>query len=194
MSLANTLREQCSLLWKFLGFFQPPAMRRLHAVVVLWVGMQYLTSNLLKTPLYWTHLYGGLLLLALSVFFTGYAWKTRGIRRYYGYLWGETDVLLKDIKDALRFKMVAPRAGGLATLVQGLGFGALLLALLTGAGLYMSYRLHWPGGKAWEEAHEFSVALLGLYVCGHGIMALLHFAKWQMTVVRKTGATPQKNA
>lgn len=185
MSLKTCIREQAQLLWKFLGFFQPPFMRTLHAVVAVWVGGQLLTSGLLGTPLAMLHVYSGLLLLLLACFFTGYAWNLRGLKRYYGYLWGETDALVSDIKQAMSFKLVAPRPGGLATMVQGLGFGALLLALFTGAGTFMTRSWDWSIARGMGEAHEVSVALLVMYICGHGIMALLHFVKWQRTVVRK---------
>lgn len=190
MSLFTCIREQALLLWKFLGFFQPPFMRKLHALVVLWVGLQLLSSQFFGTPLDVVHLYGGLMFLVLACFFTGYAWKLRGLKRYYSYLWGETDALVSDIKQAMSFKLVAPRPGGLATMVQGLGFGALLLALLTGAGTYVSHSMRWKGVHAWGEAHEVAVALLVTYICGHGIMALLHFVKWQRTVVHKAKPAP----
>lgn len=186
MSLSNTIREQASLLWKFLGFFQNPFMRKLHALVVVWVVIQLLTSQLLGTKLAVLHFYGGLFFLLFACFFTGYSWKTRGLKRYYGYLWGETAVLVQDIKLALSFKLVAPRAGGLGTVVQGLGFGALLLTLCTGAGTFVAHHLEWwAGAQGFSVAHQVGVALLITYMCGHGTMALLHFAKWQMTVVRK---------
>ena len=194
MSALSWTKQQFSLLWQFLGFFQPPIMRALHAAIVLKVTLQIISSAFMSghakegSLAFWAnswHFTLGLLLLPLAFFFTAYAIKERGIKRYYGYLWGETEVLLADIRQALHLKMLAPRPGGLATLVQGLGFGALLLTVLSGSLWFVSW--HWQLSHAHflRELHQGCASLLIAYFLGHGGMAALHYIKWRMQVVAR---------
>ena len=138
------------------------------------------------------HILFGLMLALLACFFVAYGIKVRGIKRYFGYLWGEVDILLADIRKTVRLEMVAPRAGGLATAVQGLGFGALVLTVLTGAAWFFAWRMHWPDAYALKDAHEFCAWLLSIYFLGHGGMALLHFIRWQSNVSEKSQADKKK--
>jgi hypothetical protein len=40
LGLGEMLKTQLGLLWKFLGFFQPPVLRFLHALVVCLIMVQ----------------------------------------------------------------------------------------------------------------------------------------------------------
>ena len=179
-------------LWTFLGFFQPPLTRILHALVVLGVGVQILTGLVFAslpapadhTVLPW-HVWPGLVTLVLALVLTAHSLATRGLRRFFPYLWGDFKQIRVDL-DAIRArKLVAPRPGGLATAVQGLGLGALLLATGSGGLWLLCSRLGLPDfAHAARSAHQGLVLLLELYCLGHGGMALLHFAVWRKRVVR----------
>lgn len=194
MCIKNCLRQQAALLWKFLGFFQPPWLRCLHAAVVLLVFMQICSSAGMNMTLVsdnpavfrpgvfdWYHMMAGLSTAFVAIYMTFLCFSQRGLRRFYPYLWGDTARIKKDVLDSLRGVLPAPQAGGLATAVQGLGFGALLLAVLSGA---LWFLLWTSGASAGStalalQAHKSVVTLLVLYFLGHGGMALLHFVIWQ---------------
>lgn len=194
MCLKNFLRKQAALLWKFLGFFQPPEIRRVHAAVMVLVILQICSSagmsmsGLLGDSIApvagvfdWYHILEGLGTALLAVYMTILCFSQRGLRRFYPYLWGDTARIKKDLLDSLRGIIPAPQAGGLATAVQGLGFGALLLTVLSGT---LWFVLWTSGASAGStafalQAHKSIVTLLVLYLFGHGGMALLHFVLWQ---------------
>lgn len=200
MTAKECLAQQSALMWKFLGFFQSPFLRRLHAMVVVLVVLQLCSSagmhivfatNFSASPLVfvvdWYHMLAGLGTLCIGLFMTGYSFSQRGLRRYFPYLWGDTEQIVKDLRMSLRGELPAPRAGGLATAVQGLGFGALLLTALSGAVWFALWRLG-AGAASTEIAlsiHKTVVNLLILYFLGHGGMALLHFVVWQRKTAQR---------
>ena len=109
----------------------------------------------------------------------------RGFHYFFPYLWGDTEQLKKDVQASLRFKMVPPRPKGLATTVQGLGLGALLLVVLSG----LIWFILWLNGSSFAgpalETHKNLSFLIELYLIGHGCMALLHFFVWQRKRARQ---------
>ena len=137
MHTPTSVERQARLLWRFLGFFQAPRIRLLHALVVALVCWQLLTGWFIGKPvppglLTWCHIVGGLLGTVIGGSLLYASLRQRGLRYFFPYLWGDLEQLKKDIRASLRLKMIAPRPKGLATTVQGLGMGALLLALLSG--------------------------------------------------------------
>ena len=180
MSVTSAIREQAALLWRFLGFFQTPYLRVLHAIIAALVILQILSSfamhmlpsgqinpaisSWLAT---WYHILAGLATVIAGLLLTAYSLTKRG----------------KDIRASLHFKMVPPRPKGLATAVQGLGIGALLLAVLSGLLWYLLWINGSPFAEPARKAHENLTLLIELYLFGHGGMALLHFFVWQ----RKSG-------
>lgn len=196
MSVTSAIREQAALLWRFLGFFQPPYLRVLHAIIAVLVILQILSSfamhmlpsgqinpaisSWLAT---WYHILAGLATVIAGLLLTAYSLTKRGLRYFFPYLWGDTEQLGKDIRASLHFKMVPPRPKGLATAVQGLGIGALLLAVLSGLLWYLLWINGSPFAEPARKAHENLTLLIELYLFGHGGMALLHFFAWQ----RKSG-------
>ena len=192
MSVTSALRNQATLLWQFLGFFQKPYLRFLHAAIAVLVILQILSSfamhmlpsgqinpALSSWLASWYHILSGLLLAVLSLLLAADSLTQRGFHYFFPYLWGDTEQLKKDILDSLRFKMVTPCPKGLATSVQGLGLGALLLVVLTG----LIWFILWRSGSSFAElaleTHKNVTILIELYLIGHGGMALLHFFVWQ---------------
>lgn len=197
MSLSSRLAAQPMLLWRFLGFFQSPSMRILHALVAVLVilqilssyGMDFLSSGVMWSeprPLFfnWYHILAGLILVLLSLIITIKGLVHHGSRYFFPYLWGDTAQLRKDLVASLRLKMIPPRPKGLAAVVQGLGLGALLLATLSGLFWFILWMTD-QGTVLALSIHKNVVILIELYVIGHGCMALLHFFLWQRHVPAK---------
>ena len=195
MSVTSAIREQAALLWRFLGFFQTPTCGSCTRSSPVLVILQILRSHMAMLPsgqinpaisswlATWYHILAGLATVIAGLLLTAYSLTKRGLRYFFPYLWGDTEQLGKDIRASLHFKMVPPRPKGLATAVQGLGIGALLLAVLSGLLWYLLWINGSPFAEPARKAHENLTLLIELYLFGHGGMALLHFFVWQ----RKSG-------
>ena len=187
MSVTSALGNQAKLLWQFLGFFQKPYLRFLHAIIAVLVILQILSSfamHMLSSGQInpalsswlasWYHILSGLLVVILSLLLAADSLTKRGFHYFFPYLWGDTEQLKKDIQASLRFKMV-----------QGLGLGALLLVVLSG----LIWFILWRNGSSFAglalETHKNVTLLIELYLIGHGCMALLHFFVWQRNKARQ---------
>lgn len=142
MPLRQKLTAQALLLWRFLGFFQPPTLRLLHAVAAVLVILQFCTKLF---GFGYGHVVLGLILCWVGFALVVWSLKTRGLRHYFPYLWGDMDQLKKDLAQLRGGKrIIAPRAKGLATVVQGLGLGALSMSLLSGLWMYVAWTTATP--------------------------------------------------
>ena len=136
MTVKEKIVAQGALLWRFLGFFQPPLLRCIHAAVIAFVLLQFLTSMVMMVTvegpsgLAWIHIISGMALCLLGIALVTLSIRKRGLRNFFPYLWGDMEQLGKDMRAAAQFKMVGPRPKGLPACIQGLGMGALLLAVL----------------------------------------------------------------
>ena len=183
MGMTGMLASQLGQLWRFLGFFQPPVLRLLHASVVLLVALQVLTR---LAGLSMTHAIIGLVLSMLGLGLMALGLGTRGPRHYFPYLWGDMDQLSKDVAAIRGGKLIiAPRPKGLACVVQGLGMGALAMSLITGLWLFRSWQMG-EVSQAAANLHGIFVFLLVAYAVGHGGMALGHFFFWKKTAGKKS--------
>lgn len=182
MGVTTMLTSLFGQLWRFLGFFQPPVLRLLHASVVSLVALQVLTR---LAGLSMTHAIIGLVLCMLGLGLIALGLGMRGPRHYFPYLWGDMDQLGKDVAAIRGGKLIiAPRPKGLACVVQGLGMCALTMSLITGLWLFRS----WQMGEISQTAaslHGIFVFLLLAYAVGHGGMALGHFFFWKKTAEKK---------
>ena len=182
MGVDAMLKSQLGLLWRFLGFFQPPLLRVLHAVVVCMVLLQVLTHLL---GLGTMHMVFGLALCVLGFGLIACGLGMRGPRHYFPYLWGDMAQLTKDIAAIRSGKLIiAPRPKGLACVVQGLGMGALSMSLLTGLWWFRTWQLGTPSHLA-ATLHGLFVWLLLAYAVGHGGMAMGHFFFWKKSTQQK---------
>ncbi|MBB5143457.1 cytochrome b/b6 domain-containing protein [Desulfovibrio intestinalis] len=190
MTVKEKIVDQGALLWKFLGFFQPPLLRCIHASVIVLVLLQFLLSTVMvvmpygPSPLAWIHIIIGMFLCVLGISLVVLSIKKRGLRNFFPYLWGDTDQLVKDLRTAAQFKIVGPRPKGLPACVQGLGMCALLLAIFSGLWWFDD----WSNDRSLLtvfSVHKFFVWSVALYVLGHGGMALAHFALWQRKAAPK---------
>ena len=189
MSKKGFFAGQFRLLWRFLGFFQPLGLRLLHALVAALVIMQCLTGlethagstykGIVRAICTDWHVIAGLVLFAPAQALAVGSLQHRGLRTLFPYLWGDITHLREDLAATLRGKLVPPRPGGLASCVQGVGLGALLLAVYSGVAWFVAWLLDLSARKELIELHKTLVPLVGLYVLGHGGMALTHFVIWQ---------------
>ncbi len=182
MGLGDMLKTQLGLLWRFLGFFQPPVLRFVHAVVVCLIMVQLLTQLF---HLGMVHIMVGLVLSMLGLGLVACGLGMRGPRNYFPYLWGDMGQLTKDVAAIRSGKLIIPpRPKGLACVVQGLGMGALSMALLSGLWWFRT----WQMGHASQTAasvHNVFTWLLVAYAVGHGGMALGHFGFWKRNAAKK---------
>lgn len=179
-------------LWTFLGKYQNASVRWLHLIVVLAVIAQILSSNGMHfdkatgavpgAPLTWFsdwfHIVLGLGLIPITLAFIVAALRAHGLRHYYPYLWGDLAQAKADLAASLKLQLTEPRPGGLAAIVTGLGFGAIALALTTGALWFFLWREGSPSTHEAKEVHEAMATLVEVYFVGHGGMATLHFLAW----------------
>ena len=178
---------------------QTPLIRYLHLAVLLLVISQIIVSNFIEitktgeigaTPseliATWLHIGTGLLLVPLALIFFFVAWKRRGFRYYFPYLVGNLAPLKDDIQQLIKLQLPEPRDGGLAAIVQGLGFGALFLVLLSG----LSWFVAWYFSLSWSydarEIHQLMTGPLEVYLVGHGGIGLLHIYFGPMLRARNT--------
>ena len=192
--IGGVVMNKIKSFWKFLGFFQPPFLRSLHALAAILVVLQFISSFIMSKNApdgvfaYFSFLYHiemGIILLFISVFFIAYSFNLHGPRHFFPYLWGDVAQVKKDVKTTLRFKLAAPRSGGLAAAVQGLGLGALFLAAGSGAAWYAAVFLQAQSASGFLSFHKAIVILIALYFIGHGTMAILHFFLFQKNIAKK---------
>ena len=174
-------------LFEYLRNRQTPKIRVLHIVVLLMVISQIVVSNFMgftdtgeiKTNAInfygtLTHICTGLTLLPIALIFAFLLIKEHGFRYFFPYIFGELNQVKNDIKKLMNFKLPDPEAGGLATIVEGLGLGALFLTLLSGLTWFISWRCNAPWSPDIMNLHKLIVGLIEAYVIGHGAMGLLH--------------------
>lgn len=182
MGMREKLTAQLDMLWRFLGFFQSPSLRLLHAVVLVLVFLQYL-NRLLGVG--WVHMAMGMILFIVGLLLVYRGLWEHGPRYYFPYLWGSMAQVNKDVSALRNGKfIIAPRPMGLATVVQGLGMGALIMSLLTGLWIFRGWQLDDIPQTA-KTLHEVFVWLLLAYTAGHGGMAMIHFVHWQKVMGQK---------
>ena len=99
-------RQSGQLLWQFLGFFQKPYLRFLHAIIAVLVILQILSSfamHMLSSGQInpalsswlasWYHILSGLLVVILSLLLAADSLTKRGFHYFFPYLWGDTEQL-----------------------------------------------------------------------------------------------------
>ena len=179
------LAVQPGRLWRYLGLFQSPGLRLVHAMVVGFIVMQLLSSVPMDIGERhasfwgWYHMWGGAGMCLLAIIQVIYSFRTRGLRHFYPYLWGDLEALKKDIQQSLRFKLVPPRSKGLGAVVQGLGLGAIVLTAFSGLYWFWLWQAGLPQEQGAREFHDAVSWLIILYFIGHGGMATLHLITWE---------------
>lgn len=189
LKMSLSLRQIPASLWTFLGAFQPPRERMLHAVLVSVMLVQLCsgdaTSQLalgdsgLKAAATWLHIAGGLTTLLLVCLLTVVCLKRRGVRYFFPWLFRDISGIRKDLSELMRLQIPGPRPGGIAACVEGL---LLLIALLvTGTGaLWLALRGSGHGLRGFGHLHEGMIAIFLVIAGVHAVLALLFFYRWFM--------------
>jgi cytochrome b561 len=172
---------------KYLRERQPPLVRFLHITILCLVLSQIIVSNFMgfadngeiskKTVEYygtWIHICTGLSLLPITFVFIFIELKRHGFKYFFPYFYGNFSQIKNDLQQLKRFELPEPSAYGIAAIVQGLGFGALTLVILSGLTWFFSWNYMAPWANSIKELHESLTGLIEAYVVGHGGMGILH--------------------
>ena len=110
MKFFTFIVRQPHRLWRFLGMFQSPALRMVHALVAIFIVLQIPSGFLTyvhgtsASVISWYHMWAGATLCLLCIAQIVLSFKTHGLRHFYPYLWGDVDQIEKDLKLSLKFK------------------------------------------------------------------------------------------
>lgn len=178
--------------WTFLALYQTKSIRIFHLFIMILVVVQIIISNemliskngiISSQPIYffftWMHILIGISLLFLSAILVFICFRTRGIRYFYPYLWGDITQIQSDIKTLVNFKLPQLSSQGLAATVEGLGLGALLIAVSSGIIWFTLWITKSSYTYDAMQTHKSLIILIEIYIIGHGFMALLHFISWK---------------
>ena len=166
---------------------QPPAVRFLHILILCLVLSQILVSNFMgfapngeisadtvEHYATWIHICTGLLLLPVVFVFICIELKRHGMKYFFPYVYRDFSQLKEDFRQLKQFELPEPNDYGMATVVQGLGLGALALVVLSGFAWFLSWTVASPWAHTIKEVHESLTGLIEAYVIGHGTMGILH--------------------
>ena len=172
---------------KYLRSRQNPAVFYLHITIILLVLGQLLLSNFIKfneageiskNAIYfygtWAHIITGLFLALISAVFITFVLKAHEIKNFFPYLHGDYAQVVTDINKLKQLKLPEPNPGGLASIVQGLGLGALILVLFSGSAWFVFWRAGYQGANVFKEMHGMLTGLVITYIIGHGGMGVFH--------------------
>ncbi len=164
-----------------------PLVRYLHYLILILVLIQIFISNFMEVSnegiisnnivafsATWIHIGIGLSLLLLAVIFIVVELKKYGTSYFYPYLFGDFSQLKSDLKKLKTLELPEASPKGLAAIIQGLGFGALLLVASAGAIWVLLWSLNSSLANDAKDTHQFLTGLIIAYVIGHGSMGLLH--------------------
>jgi cytochrome b561 len=164
-----------------------PLIRYLHYLILVFVLFQILISNFIEinhdgvisfdiVEYYatWAHISIGLLLFFLTIIFITVELSKHNFSYFFPYLSGDTSQLKSDINQLKSLKIPEAEPKGLATIVQGLGLGALLLVVLSGSIWFLLWLYGSSLNSDVKEIHETLTGLIEAYVIGHGSLGLIH--------------------
>jgi len=164
-----------------------PLVRYLHYVILFLVLLQILLSNFIEInddgvigqniiEFYstWAHISVGLSLVVLALVFAIVELSKHGILYFYPYLSGDFSQLKSDLRKLKSFEVPDASPRGIAAVIQGLGLGALLLVVLSGATWFALWSYDLALADDVKEIHELLTGLIEAYVIGHGGMGLIH--------------------
>ena len=164
-----------------------PTVRYLHYLILSLVLLQIVLSNFIEISdngaisadsleyfSTWAHISIGLSLLLFSFIFIIIELSKHGFDYFYPYLSGDITQLKLDIKQLKNKKIPEPNPKGLATIVQGLGLGALLLVVLSGTAWFLLWLYDSSLANDVKEIHEELTGIIEAYIIGHGSIGLIH--------------------
>jgi len=172
---------------KYLKNQQSPPILYLHILIIFLVLSQLTSSNFIEfnksgeisnniISVYgtWVHIITGVFLASITLIFIAFLLKAHGIKNYFPYLFGNYSQLLSDLHLLKHRKLPEPKPDGLASIVQGLGLGAMLLVLFSGIAWFVFWIAGYQWANVFKEAHKLLTGLIIAYVIGHGCIGILH--------------------
>ena len=175
---------------KYLRERQTPVVFYLHITVILLIISQLIFSNFIKISeagqiskdvvnFYgtWAHIVTGIFLTFITLIFITFVLKANSFKHFFPYLFGNFSQILSDINQLISRKLPDANPGGLATAVQGLGIGALLLVVSSGIAWFIFWSTGGQSASAFREIHGELTVFVIAYLIGHGGMGVIHIMK-----------------
>jgi len=170
--------------WSYLGETQSNGIRAIHALLACLIIYQIIDSNFMVVEYLphrflgwgtWIHIISGITITIIALTFITVVLKKRGFKHFFPYMYGEFTQLKKDFKVLLSFKLPEAQTYGLATIVQGLGLGALILVFCSGLFWFVCWLLQLSIAEDVQEIHAFLTGFIEAYIIGHGALGIVHF-------------------
>ncbi|MEW5249701.1 cytochrome b/b6 domain-containing protein [Microbulbifer discodermiae] len=164
-----------------------PVTKYLHFSLVVLVILQIVISNFMEINAdgtigqnvveyfsTWLHIGVGLLVLGLSFIFVTVELNRRGFLYFFPYFSGNFHQLKSDINRLKKAELPESAPGGLAAIVQGLGFGAILCVATSGCIWFILWLTDVSFSDTFREIHEMLTGLIEAYIVGHGLLGVIH--------------------
>ncbi|PIZ04251.1 MAG: hypothetical protein COY58_05250 [Gammaproteobacteria bacterium CG_4_10_14_0_8_um_filter_38_16] len=169
--------------WDYLGNLQSKMVRFIHISIAFLIISQIIVSNFMIIDYRtnrlnigtWIHVSTGFLIFILFFIFFILSIQKRGVSYFYPYLFNHFFQLKEDVLSLFKLKLPAVKPGGFAPIVQGLGFGALVLVLVSGLLWFVGWNLNWTDAKYIQSWHKTLTGLVEVYIIAHGVMGIFHF-------------------
>lgn len=164
---------------------QPPLIRFIHITILSLVISQIIVSNFMgfthagairPDDVYgtWIHIITGLLLIPLMLLFVVIELRVHGFKHFFPYLFGEFEQLKADFAQLRTKQLPEAEPYGIAAVIQGLGLGAMILVLASGAIWFSAWNLGYDWAHEVRDIHKALTGLVEAYIVGHGGMGVLH--------------------
>ena len=164
-----------------------PFFRALHIVVAVLILAQIINSNLTEREalgqlsvtgiMTWLHIITGFGLLLCGIVMLFWMLTQRGFRYYFPWIFLDFRGIADDFKTLRQFKLPEAHAGGVATVVQGLGVTSLLGVAACGGLWFVLNAFIGPDATLTHQIlhlHKFLTVFIETYFWAHGAMGILH--------------------
>lgn len=177
------LRKIIINFWHYLGQLQGVSLRLIHITIATLIIIQIIDSNFMHVhypnPVLnladWFHITIGFIALLIFILFVVICFARKGIKYYYPYLFLDFSQLRKDVQTLRKLKLPHANPYGIATSVQGLGLGALMLVILSGMLWFIAWWINAPVAHELKSLHKSLTLLIEIYIIAHGVMGIFHF-------------------
>ncbi len=169
-------------------------LRYIHASLAVLIVFQIINSNFVHVSALglikggesgqlglWMHGIFGVIASILTIVFCLILLRTKSVRDFYPYLWGDFQQIKADGRQL--FDRIWPESNpkGMANVVQGFGLLALIVCEVTAMIWLILWYLHWPFANEFRELHQFCTGWVEVYLIVHGTLALLRFFyEWRL--------------
>lgn len=164
-----------------------PFFRTLHIVVAVLILAQIIDSNLTEREalgqlsvtgiVTWLHIIIGCGLLLCGFVMLFWMLTRRGFQYYFSWAVLDFRGIADDFRTLRQFRLPEAHAGGIATLVQGLGVVSLLGVAACGGFWFFLNAIIGPDAVLTHQIlhfHQFLTVFIETYFWAHGAMGILH--------------------